>query len=157
MIMFFSWYVFKVGVVAGLVMGLVAMGLNLIKLTTLDLTKYFGALLTGQIAGRTNFIAGFLLHVLASGILANLYMIAMQIFSMSVSWQTAGIVGVVHALISGMILPVFDTLNPCVVQGIMRPMGYLASNYGITGSITFVVEHLFYTGLVFWMFMMAFN
>lgn len=147
--MIFSWSVFAAGVMAGLVMGLVAMVLNKIKFTTLDLTKYFGALLTGYIAGYTNFIAGFVLHIVASGIFANLYVFILQLFVLPFGMQTACIIGIAHTIFSGMMLPVFDRLNPAVAYNTMRPMGCFASNYGTTATITFIVGHMLYAILVY--------
>lgn len=63
----------QIGIVAGFVMGMAAMLLNKIKFTSLDLTRYMGGLLTGQPVGKVNFIAGFSFHMLASVLLAWIY------------------------------------------------------------------------------------
>ncbi|OGB86353.1 hypothetical protein A3J41_00790 [candidate division TM6 bacterium RIFCSPHIGHO2_12_FULL_38_8] len=141
---------FKVGVVSGMIMGIAAMILHKIKFTTLDLTRYFGALLTGKASGTVNFISGFIFHLIVSGILGFVYAFAMIRLQISISVVNAVLFGLVHTLISGSFLPFFDKLNPCVAQGLIRPMGYFASKYGVTAVITFVAGHVIYALCIFY-------
>ena len=146
-----AFYAIKVGVIAGVVMGMSAMILNMIKFTTLDLTKYSGALLTGQAAGRVNFIAGFCLHIIASGFFGVVYAYLIAHFNIVIALHNAMYFGLIHALISGYILSVFDKMNPCVAQGSIKRMGYFASNYGMTAVLTFFGLHVIYAEAVFFM------
>lgn len=150
--MFEMIYLVKVGLIAGIIMGMAAMILNMIKFTTLDLTKYVGCLLTGHSAGRVNFIAGFVAHLIASAFFAVVYNYLIDHFMIPVSLHNALHFGIIHTLISGCILlPVFDRMNPCVVQGSIKRMSYLASGYGMSAVITYVAGHIMYAVAVFFM------
>lgn len=59
--------------------------------------------------------------------------------------------GLVHTLISGILMHVLDGLNPCVAQGSIRRLGYFAYNYGVTAVITFVAGHVIYAVVIFMM------
>ena len=149
--MFEMMYLAKVGVIAGVVMGVAAMILNMIKFTTLDLTKYFGCLLTGQSTGRVNFIAGFVFHLCASAFFAILYDYLIVHFMIVVSLRSAIHFGIIHTIVSGCLLPVIDQINPCVAQGSVKRMSYLASGYGSTAIVTYVAGHIIYAVTVFFM------
>ncbi len=150
--MFEMFYLVKVGLTAGIIMGMAAMILNMVKFTTLDLTKYVGCLLTGQAAGRVNFIAGFVAHLIASVVFAILYHYIIVEYVIAVSLRNAVFFGIVHTLISGcFVLPFFDRMNPCVAQGSIKRMNYFASGYGVTAAMTYVVGHVLYAIVVFFM------
>lgn len=149
----FGWFIalFKIGMIAGVAMGLVAMTLNKIKFTTLNLTQYVGALLTGQISGWTNFLAGFIFHLIVSGLLANMYFFVIRMFWIQLTMRNAISFGLVHTLISGLLLPALDKINPSVAYKTIKPMKYFASGYGATAVVTFVAGHVLYAIIVFWL------
>lgn len=147
--MFDTMFVIQSGIIAGIIMGIIAMVLNKIKFTTLDLTKYFGGLLTGQATGTVNFVAGFTLHIFASALIALIYVYLINTFHLIINLRTALHFGIIHTLLSGTMLAAIDTINPCVAQGTIKRMGYFASNYKITAVITFVVGHMIFAVLVF--------
>lgn len=150
--MFEVIYLIKVGIIAGVIMGMAAMVLQMIKFTTLDLTKYVGCLLTGHSTGRVNFIAGFIAHLGASAVFAILYDYLIVHFMIAVSLHNAVHFGIVHTLISGcLVLPVMDRMNPCVAQGSIKRMNYLASGYGVSAAITYTAGHVIYAVAVFFM------
>jgi hypothetical protein len=147
--MLFSLVMFKIGVIAGFVMVFVAATLHQIKFTTLDLIKYFGGLLTGKIAGSANFISGLLLHLCASGVWANLYYSIIIYKKVAICTRHALYFGLAHALIAGMLLPLFDHLNPCVAHKTLKPLGFYTINYGMSSVVTYVLGHVMYAMLVF--------
>lgn len=149
--MFTMFYLFQVGVIAAVAVGVVAMTLKMLNFTTLDLTKYFGSLLTGQVSGRTNFIAGFVFHLLVGGILANIYLLFIDMFHVAITLKNALMFGGMHTIISGSMLPLVDRINPCVAQQTIKPMNFFASNYGITAVLTFVAGHMLFAFVVFMM------
>jgi hypothetical protein len=142
-------FIVQVGVIAGMIMGAIAMVLNKLKFTTLNLTQYFGALVTGKAAGKLNFISGFLLHLLASGFFAWIYLFFIMKFHVALTMVSALLFGVIHTLCTGMSLPFFDKINLCVVQKTIKPAQCFASGYGITAVITFVAGHVIYALIVF--------
>lgn len=150
--MFEILYLAKIGLIAGVIMGMAAMILQMIKFTTLDLTKYVGCLLTGHAAGRVNFVAGFVAHLCASAFFSILYAYILEHFMIAVSLRNAVHFGVLHTLISGcLVLPMFDRMNPCVAQGSIKRMNYLASGYGVSAVITYTAGHIIYAVAVFFM------
>lgn len=140
---------FKVGVISGMIMGVVAMILNKIKFTSLDLIRYFGGLLTGKASGSVNFVSGFVFHLVVAGCLGLVYEFLIGRLHVSRELHIAVFFGFVHAFISGSSLPLFDKINPCVAQGLIKPMKYFASGYGITAVITFIACHVLYAICVF--------
>lgn len=147
--MFEALYVAKVGIAAGLIMGMAAMILGMIKFTNLDLTKYMGGLLTGKPSGVVNFVAGFSFHIFVSIILAFVYLFFITNLHISITLQNGIHAGLIHTLISGMLVHILDRFNPCVTQGSIKGLGYFASNYGITATITFTAGHIIYAIIVF--------
>ena len=150
--MFEALYVAKVGIAAGLIMGMVAMILNMIKFTTLDLTTYMGSLLTGKPSGTLNFVAGFSFHLLVSIILAFVYLFFITTLHIAITLHNSLHAGLIHTLISGVLMHVLDRINPCVSQGSVKGLGYFASNYGIPAIITFITGHLLYAVIIFMFF-----
>ncbi|MCX5924454.1 MAG: hypothetical protein NTZ68_03460 [Candidatus Dependentiae bacterium] len=149
--MFEIIYICKVGILAGIIMGMAAMILNLVKFTTLDLTAYMGCLLTKRSSGMINFIAGFSFHLFASAALALVYVFVIGMFQISLTFVNGLIAGCVHTLVSGCLLPQLDRFNACVKKGTLPKMGYFASNYGANAMITFTAGHIIYAVIVFWM------
>ncbi|MFA5999343.1 MAG: hypothetical protein WC747_04975 [Candidatus Babeliales bacterium] len=149
--MFEIIYICKVGILAGIIMGMAAMILNLVKFTTLDLTSYMGCLLTKRSSGTINFIAGFSFHLFASAVLALVYVFVIGMFQISLSLHAGIVAGCIHTIISGCLLPQLDRFNACAAKGKLPRMGYFASNYGTNAIITFTAGHIIYAVVVFWM------
>ncbi len=146
--MFELVHVAKIGIVAGIVMGMAAMILNLLKFTKLDLTTYMGSLITGKPSGPINFIAGFTAHIFASAALAIVYDFFIVIFQIPLTLYVGLIAGILHTFISGTCMIVFDNFNRCVQQGTVAPLGFLASNYGLHAVLTFFATHIIYAIIV---------
>lgn len=142
---------FKVGLFSSLIIAIPAVILNKIRFTTLDLTTYMGGLLTGQSSGRTNFLAGFIFHIIASVCIVAVYIYFINALCLQLNFGNALHAGCIHALISGMLMHSLDHINPCVVQGTIKPLGYFGSNYGATAVVTFVFQHVCYAVIVFLM------
>ncbi len=147
--MFSILYLFQTGVISGLLVSVLAIFLGMTKFTTLNLTQYFGALLTGQSSGKVNFIAGFVFHILVSGCLANIYGLILDHFALAVTLRHAMYFGIVHTLISGIALHLTDKINLCVVQQTLPAMGVFAYKQGVTAFISFVLVHMLFAFFVF--------
>src|SRR3990167_996592 len=103
--MFELVHVARVGIIAGVVMGMAAMILNLIKFTTLDLTMTMGCLLTRQSKGIIPFVAGFSFHICASAVIAIIYMLIITTFGFNLTFHNSLHIGAIHTIVSGMLIP----------------------------------------------------
>lgn len=118
--------ILQFGIIAGVVMSIVAMALNMIGFTKLDLGQYLGCLLTGQKSGAASSVAGTAMHLALSGAFAYLYVQAMAYFNLLVTLQTALILGAANTILSGIMLKVTDAINPCIASKKVRAMGLFA-------------------------------
>lgn len=146
--MFELIHVARIGIVAGIIMGMTAMILNLVKFTTLDLTMTMGCLLTRQSKGIIPFVAGFSFHIFASAAIAIIYMFIMTTFGFSLTFHNSLHIGAIHTLVSGILMHILDQLSVCAKEGSIKAVGYFASNYGTPGIVTFVAGHFIYAIIV---------
>ncbi len=136
------------GLLGGVAMSIWTVAMNKSGLTTLCLGTYQGCMLTGKSSGALSAISAITMHAMFSIGIAFIYAWAITYFDIPVFWYTGLFLGLVHTLISGMILPVFDMMNSCVAKGAVRPMKLFASGHGTSGIFTFLVGHLIYGFMV---------
>lgn len=135
----------KAGLMAGLVMGIIAMVLNMLKITSLDLTQYTGCMLTGQPSGLNSMAAGLGLHIAASIFFAFLYLWVARYLSMPLNETNGALFGLIHALIGGgLLLPIMDSMNGCVTSGKVKAMQMFAQGHGNAGILTYFAVHVVY-------------
>lgn len=152
--MFEMLYVIKIGIFAGIIMSLVGMILGKLKFTNLDLTTYLGCFLTGQSKGKAPMIAGTLVHIFMSGFFAVLYvriiahLAEMYNILVEPTLYYGIIFGLVHSVISGAFLVVFDKINPCVANKKVACMGFATSAHGKHAVITYVLIHIVYATII---------
>lgn len=144
----------KAGLLAGIVMALVAMALKALKFTKLDLTQYVGCILTGKASGMANMLAGVGVHVVMSIVFAFVYVWIAAHFNMAMSIMTGATIGAVHTLIGGLFFPFMDRLNSCVKSGKLKPMKMFAQGYDISGTATYALVHVVYGVALFHILMM---
>lgn len=142
--LFTTLQIIQFGVIAGIVMGIFAMALQMIGFTKLNLNEYIGCLLTGHKTGYVSFIAGFVNHLVMSALFAYVYVQVITYFALPVNLQTALIMAAANILFSGTMLKVTDAISPCTASGKVRAMNFFASGYGIPGIITYILVHFIY-------------
>ena len=147
-----NMFIVQAGLVAGIVMGMFAMIMHMLNLTTLNLTKYMGCMLTNKKSGPVSFLAGFGAHLVASVIFSFIYLHIIKYFSMGLTLKTGIILGVVHTIFSGLMLATMDSMNACVAQKKVKAMKIFAQGHGIMGMIVFATVHIIYAVVLIKMF-----
>lgn len=132
----------KYGIASGVVMSIAGMALQMSGFTKLDTGSYLGCLLTGQKSGTDSVLSSLATHFAASIGIAYLYVQAMNYFDLSLSLQTACILGLANTLVSGTITKAIDTIHPCVKSKKIPAFGLFASGYGVHGIIAYTLTHL---------------
>ncbi|MBM17809.1 MAG: hypothetical protein CL947_01920 [Epsilonproteobacteria bacterium] len=141
---YLSLPIIKAGIFAGIVMGIFAMAVNMIKLTTLNLTEYMGCMATGKKAGNESFIAGFSIHIIASALFPPIYLHIMQYFTLPLTLHTGIILGLGHTVIAGILLGYMDNYNICVKKKKIQAMHMFAQGHGNAGVATYLIAHVIY-------------
>lgn len=132
----------KYSIASGLIMSVFGTILQIIGFTNLDIGTYLGCLLTGKKSGKASFFSGFATHLIASVVIAYLYLQAINYFNLGLSLQTALMLGLANTLFSGIMIRVFDMISPCVASKKLQPIGFFASEYGIQGIVTYALIHI---------------
>lgn len=144
-------YAAKMGILAGIIMAVVATCAGLLKLTTLNLTNYTGCILTRKASGPAPFIAGFILHIIASAAFGVGYLYIFHTLKISPTYLHGLLAGLAHTLLSGLLLIVLDAINPCVSQKSMPALGFAATNLGLSAFLTYALIHVVYAMTVVYM------
>lgn len=138
------------GLLGGIAMTLWFMFMNVIGFTTLDFDAYNGCLLTGEKDSDKSFIVSLMMHAVCSVAIAFIYAWFMQTLWGYTSPYIGLVLALPHWAISGLSITIFDSIDSCVSNKKLIPMGIFASGYGISGMITFLIGHLIYGFVVGW-------
>jgi len=141
-------YAAKVGIIAGIAIAVLGMALGILKFSTLDLTTYTGCMITNQNKGAAPFIAGFMFHMIASVVLGIAYLYVLHTFDIPGTLVWALALGVIHTLISGSLMFIFDMINPCVASKKVPRVGFAASAQGLRAVIAFTITHIVFAVIV---------
>jgi hypothetical protein len=143
-----NFYIIITGIVAGALMSAWCTLAQYLQLTTLDLGQYDGCLLTGEKTGKKSFIIALLIHFAISVVIAYLYAGAFFLLHKQPGMRWGLIFGLMHWVISSMVVPISDRFNPCVKNGSLHPLDLAARGYGRTGMLVFLTAHLLYGAAV---------
>lgn len=143
--MWFNAHIALQGIISGLIMGTFAMTMNMLKVTSLNLTEYMGCLITGKKSGPASFIAGFGAHIVASALIAMIYINIIIHFQLSMDLKTTLLLAAGHTVIAGIMMSMMDTFNPCVSTNKIRAMQLFALGHGNNGMIIYIAAHFLYT------------
>ena len=138
----------KAGLMAGVIMGVIAMMLNMMKVTTLDLTQYIGCMLTGQKSGAVSMAAGLVIHLVMSVIFAFIYVWIAEYLAMPLTPMNGALFGLIHSILGGIMMPLMDNMNGCVSKGRVKAMNMFAQGHDTTGTITYFGIHILYGALL---------
>jgi hypothetical protein len=133
-----------IGILSGIVMGLLLWALRAINFTRMNLINYEGSLITGRSHGASTFIAGILVHLIASAIIAFFYAWAFRTIFGHAGWKEGLIISIPLWIVAGLASPIFDRFNSAVHKGKIGALGFFASKYQLPGVIAFLAGHLLY-------------
>lgn len=135
------------GVWGGLAMELSAVLIGLLGFGRNSMVSYEGCMLTGRESGAGSYLAGMIMHLALSVLIAFAYAWSFETFRGGGGWLRGLMIAVPHWFAAGLVVPLFDRLSGCVARGAIRPLKPFAS--GSRGAFfTFLIGHLTYGAAV---------
>ena len=135
------------GVWAGVAMEASAVVLRLLGLGKNSMVSYEGCMLTGRESGAGSYLAGMLMHLSLSVLIAFVYAWSFEIFWGGGGWSRGLMTALPHWSVGGLVVPVFDRLSDCVTRGAVRPLKPFASG-SRAAFFAFLIGHLTYGATV---------
>ena len=127
---------------------------QLLRLTRMSLPYMLGTMVTAR-RERAQ-VAGFLMHLVNGWLFAVVYAAAFESWG-SANWWLGATIGLVHAVFVLLVgMPLLPSLHPrmaSLVRGptptrLLEPPGFLAMHYGRRTSVSVIVAHLLYGGIL---------
>ena len=117
----------------------------------LDFSMMWGTLV-GLPKGWEAWIVGFVIHLLVGGVFALGYAVLFKAFS-GAGLLRGGLVGIVHAIITGIILPLLPLIHPLMNNGHMQSPAPYFSGHGMAGVLFYFAMHIVYGSTVGWLYL----
>ena len=135
------------GVVGGLAMELSAVLIRLLGFGKNSMVSYEGCMLTGRESGTGSYLAGLVMHLALSVLIAFAYAWSFESF-----WGGGGLlrgllIAVPHWIAGGLVVPLFDRASGCVRRGAVAALGPFASG-NLKAFSAFLIGHLVYGATV---------
>ena len=131
------------GVAGGLMMELSAVLIHLLGFGRNSMVSYEGCMLTGRKSGVGSYLAGMLMHLVLSVLIAFAYAWSFEFIWREADWLRGLATAVPHWFVGGLIVPIFDRLNGCVTREAIQPLKPFASG-SRNAFFTFLIGHLTY-------------
>lgn len=135
------------GLGGGLAMELSAVLLRLLGFGRHSMVSYEGCMLTGRVSGARSYLAGMVMHLTLSLLIALAYAWAFESVWTGAGWLRGLATAVAHWAAGGLVVPLFDRASGCVRRGEVEALGPFA-----TGSrqafLAFLAGHLVYGATV---------
>jgi len=116
----------------------------------LDFSMMWGTL-TGLPIGVEAWLAGFSIQLVVGGLFALIYALVFNIFYGAGALRGGGI-GILHALITGIFLPLLPLVHPLMNNGRMQIPGAYFSGHSIAGVLFYFGMHIAYGVTVGWIY-----
>ena len=131
------------GVGGGLAMELSAVLIRLLGFGRHSMVSYEGCMLTGRESGTRSYLAGMVMHLALSVLIAFAYAWSFETFWDGGGWLRGLMIAVPHWMAGGLVVPAFDRLSGCVARGVVQPLKPFASG-SREAFFTFLIGHLTY-------------
>ncbi len=136
---------FFAGVTGGVVMSLLmaigrAMGMQM------NLEMMEGTML-GLQPSTTTWLAGLMMHLIISGLIALIYAAGFEYVTHSADWPTGMMFSLIHIVIAGFLMGMVPVMHPLIPAKMPAPSLFM-SNHGMIGIVAFIMLHLIYGGIV---------
>ena len=135
------------GIWGGLAMEASAVLLRLLGFGKNSMVSYEGCMLTGRESGAGSYIAGMLMHLALSMLIAFAYAWSFETFRGGGGWSRGLMVAVPHWVAGGLVVPLFDRASGCVRRGAVEALGPFASG-NLKAFSAFLIGHLVYGATV---------
>ena len=116
----------------------------------MDFSMMWGTLV-GLPIGTAAWIVGFLVNLIVGGLFAMGYAVLFKVFSGAGLLRGGGI-GIVHALITGLVIALLPLVHPLMNSGRMHNPGPYFSGHGTVGILFYFALHVVYGATVGWMY-----
>lgn len=140
---------FWAGVAGGVAMELSAVLIRLLGFGRHSMVSYEGCMLTGRESGAPSYLAGLVMHLTLSVLIAFAYAWGFETFWGGGGWERGLALAAPHWLAGGLVVPLFDRLNGCVRGGRVKALGTFAAGSG-RGFFAFLAGHLVYGATAGW-------
>ncbi|HEX7022740.1 MAG TPA: hypothetical protein VF171_07770 [Trueperaceae bacterium] len=147
-----AWNAIWAGIAGGIAMWLLLTLARAVRLVDTSLIRYEGSLLTGRAEGAGPWLAGLVMHLVLSALIGLAYAVGFASFFGRAAWNLGIVLGVYHWGLASLVLPLMDSLNPCVKRGSLRGMGAYAWRGGMAMVAVFLIGHLLYGLVVGWLY-----
>lgn len=141
---------FLAGIIGAALMTIMMSSANAAGFHVLDFSMMWGTLV-GLPLGVWAWLAGFGLHLIVGGLFALIYALVFNVFSGAGVLRGGGI-GIVHAGITGIFLPLLPLVNPLMNNGHMRSPSPYFAGHGIPGVLFYFGMHVVYGITVGWLY-----
>ena len=138
------------GAAGGLAMEASALLIYLLGFGRNSMVSYEGCMLTGRKTGVVSYLAGMLMHLLLSVLIAFAYAWSFEFVWREADWLRGLATALPHWFIGGLVVPIFDRFSGCVTRGAIQPLKVFASN-SRNAFFTFLIGHLSYGTTVGWL------
>lgn len=135
------------GLAGGLAMELSAVALRLLGFGRHSMVSYEGCMLTGRVSGAAGYLAGMVMHLALSALIALVYAWSFEALWGGAGWLPGLATAVPHWAAGGLVVPLFDRASGCVRLGAVEPLGPFAAG-SRRAFFAFLVGHMVYGGTV---------
>ena len=135
------------GVAGGLAMELSAVLIRLLGFGKNSMVSYEGCMLIGRESGARSYLAGMVMHLVLSVLIAFVYAWSFETFWGSGGWLRGLMIAVPHWVAGGLVVPLFDRASGCVRRGAIEALGPFASG-NLKAFSAFLIGHLVYGATV---------
>lgn len=117
-----------------------------------SMSRYLGCMITGRTKRITTIVVGFALHLVLSVAIAIAYAWGFAQLWGTATWILGLLVGLLHWLLAGIFMPALDSLNRCVNEARLKPLGAFGSKRGAMMMIGFLMGHMLFGLIVGWLY-----
>jgi len=144
------WTAFLAGIVGAAIMTILLSAAIAANFHVLDFSMMWGTLV-GLPIGVAAWLVGFGIQLLVGGSFGLIYAVLFNAFSGAGALR-GGAIGLVHALITGILLPLLPLIHPLMNNGHMASPGAYFSGHGLAGVLFYFGIHAVYGVVVGWMY-----
>jgi hypothetical protein len=140
-------WAFASGALGAVVLAVLLVAAQALGITDLNLLLLTGTLV-GVPPGSASWVVGFVVHLLAGGVIGLLYAAIFEAWRHA-DWRRGAAVGVPHAFLGGVLLGFLPLVHPALTEyPELRAPGFLGVNFGWQTVVTFIVLHVAYGAVV---------
>ncbi|HEX7021697.1 MAG TPA: DUF1440 domain-containing protein [Trueperaceae bacterium] len=146
------WNAMRAGISGGVIMALLLTLARAMGVVEFSLARYEGGMLSGRTEGGGPWLAGIVMHLVLSALIALAYAWAFATLWGRANWYLGMVLGVIHWITGGIAFPALDAMNVTVREGKLGPVGAFGSSRGSVMILGMLMTHLLYGLVVGWLY-----